>query len=135
MAEYKSKTVTVPAPPAALYGKFTDLEGLLAAVPQEQRSLVNVDGDSFRLNYAGFTIEVRITEKVPYSKIVCQGVETPFPFTVTIHLDNGEFLNQTSLMIEINAELNFMMKTLLGSRIQEFLDKFVMAIATGQVLG
>lgn len=135
MAEYKSKTVTVAAPPAALYGKFTDLEGLLAAVPQEQRSLITVDGDSFRLNYAGFTIEIRIIEKVPYSKIVCQGVEAPFPFTVTIHLDNGEFLNQTSLMIEIDAELNFMMKTLLGSRIQEFLDKFVMAIATGQVLG
>lgn len=135
MADYKSKTVTVNVPPTGLYDRLTNLEGMLAAVPEEHRSSISVEGDTLRLNYAGFAIEIRITEKVPYSKVVCQGVETPFPFTVTFHLDNGEFLNQTELTIEISAELNFMMKTLLGSRIQEFLDKAAIAISTGQILG
>lgn len=135
MAEYKSKTVTVGAPPMALFERLTNLEGLLAAVPREQKDSISVDGDTLRLSQAGFNIEIRITEKVPFSKVVCQGVETPFPFSITFHLDNAEFLNQTSLTIVVDAELNFMMKALLGSRIQEFLDKAVIAISTGQILG
>lgn len=135
MAEYKSKTVTVSVPPMALYGRLTNLDGILAAVPKERSDSISVEGDSIRLEHSGFSIVIKITEKLPFSKVVYKGVETPFPFTITFLLDNGEFLNQTSLAIVVDAELNFMMKTLLGGKIQEFLDKAAIAISTGQMLG
>lgn len=131
MAEYKSKTVIVNAAPMTLFNRFTDLEGMIAAVPEEQRKDITVDGDSLRVSYGGFTIAVKIIEKTPFSRIRVTDLEAPFHFTVTINLNPGELPLQTALDIDLSAELNFMMKTLIGPRIQEFLDKAVTSIATG----
>lgn len=131
MAEYKSKTVIVNAAPMALFNRFTDLEGLVAAVPEEQKKDITAEGDTLRVSYGGFTIAVKIIDKTPFSRIRIADLEAPFHFTVTINLNPGELPLQTALDIDLSAELNFMMKTLIGSRIQEFLDKAVTAIATG----
>lgn len=131
MAEYKSKTVIVNAAPMTLFNRFTDLEGLVAAVPQEQKKDISVDGDSLRVSHGGFNIAVKIIEKTPFSRIRVADLEAPFHFTVTINLNPGELPLQTALDIDLSAELNFMMKALMGSHIQEFLDKAVTAIATG----
>ncbi|MCQ2165996.1 MAG: hypothetical protein MJY49_01015 [Bacteroidales bacterium] len=131
MTEYKSKTVTVNAAPMALFNRFTDLDALLAAVPEQQRNDISVEGDTLRVSYGGFTIAVKIIEKTPFSRIRVADLEAPFHFTVTINLRNGELPLQTELDIELSADLNFMMKALIGGRIQEFLDKAVTAIATG----
>ena len=131
MSEYKSKTVIVNAAPMALFNRFTDLEGLVASVPEQQRKDITVDGDSLRVSYGGFTIAVRIVEKTPFSRIRVVDVEAPFHFTVTINLNPGEMPFQTALDIELDADLNFMMKAMIGSHIQEFLDKAVTSIATG----
>lgn len=134
MAEYKSKTVVVDRPQMSLFNAFTNLEAMVAAVPADKRGDVVVEGDTTKASYAGFTIAVCIAEKIPFSKIVFKDVEAPFHFSLTIHLDPAQFLNQTSLTIVAAAELNFMMKTLIGPKIQEALDQIVLSIANGGLI-
>ena len=77
---------------------------------------------------------VKIAEKVPFSKVVFEDVEAPFHFHITLNLEPGEAPMETLFNINVDADLNFMMKTLLGGKIQEFLDKTVTAVSTGEIL-
>ncbi|MCQ2185895.1 MAG: hypothetical protein MJY92_04135 [Bacteroidales bacterium] len=131
MAEYKSRSAVVDRPQMVLFQAFTSLEAMLAAVPQDKRKDITVEGDTVRINYAGFTIAVAITEKQPFSKVVFQDVEAPFHFTFTLHFDPAELITQTTLWMEVNADIPFMMKALIGPKIQEALDTIVMQIANG----
>lgn len=131
MAEYKSKTVIVQAPAMHIFNRLTDLRGLVAALPQEKQKDIILEGDTLRATAAGFAIAVAITEKIPFSRITYADVQAPFHFTVNVCLDSCEIITQTSLCIIVNAELNFMMKTLLGGKIKEGLDSIVDVIANG----
>lgn len=134
MAEYKSKTVVLDRPQMSLFAAFTNLEAILAAVPADKRQDIVVEGDTVRATYAGFTIAVCIAEKVPVSKVVYKDVEAPFHFSITLHFDPAALINQTTLWIEVDADLNFMMRTLLGPKIQEALDTIVMQLANGGLI-
>lgn len=134
MAEYKSKTVIVKTAPMALFNRIVDLQGVMSVIPEEQKKDVVVDGDTISITYAGFTIAVKISEKVPFSKVVLEDVEAPFHFHITLNLTPGPAPMETEFNIDVYADLNFMMKTLLGSKIQEFLDKTVTAVSTGEIL-
>ena len=134
MAEYKSKTVTVNASNVSLFNRITDLNGLYASIPEDKRKDVIIDGDTVKASYAGFTIAVCISKKLPFSLVEISDVEAPFHFRISINLRSAEIISQTLLDISVDADLNFMMKALLGSKIQEYLDKFVDAVANGGVL-
>lgn len=125
----------VNASPVTLFNRITDLNGIARAVPEEHRGDLTIEGDSIRASYAGFTVAVRIAEKTPFSKVVFEDEDAPFHFRITFLLENAALLSETSLTISAEAELNLMMKTLLGGRIREFLDKIATAISTGQALG
>jgi len=131
MAEYKSKTVTVQAAPMQIFGRMTDFQSLVAALPEENRKDIEINGDTIKATSAGFTIAVAITRKDPFNHITYSDVEAPFHFNVDVYLENGEVPTQTQLSITVNADLNFMMKTLLGGKIKEGLDKMVDMIAYG----
>lgn len=134
MAEYKSVEVTVNAAPMEIFNRLTDINGFLQSVPEEYRKDISVDGDTLSLCYAGFTIAIRLAEKVPFSKVAFCDVEAPFHFTVTFNLSPASLISQTVLSIGMEAELNFMMKSLLGGKIKEFLDKAATTIASGALI-
>lgn len=134
MAAYKSKTAVVNIPQTDLFARTTDLQGIWNSLPEDKKKDVVVEGDTVRTSYAGFTLAVRISERVPYSKVSYCDVEAPFHFTVTLHFDPASVLTQTTFWIEVDADLNFMMKTLLGGKIQEFLDNAVTMIASGGLI-
>lgn len=133
MAEYKSKTVLVQASPVVLFNRITDLQGMMASVPEDKRKDITVDGDTIRTTQSGFTIAICIREKVPFSKVVFADVEAPFHFSVTVNLEGTDDILQTRLSVDIDADLNFMMKAVLGGKIQEYLDKAVDMFANGAV--
>ncbi len=134
MAEYKSKTVVVDQPQMSLFYAFTNLELLLSAVPEDKRKDVVIEGDKVTVTYAGFTIAVHIAEKVQFSKVVFQDCDAPFHFNVVFHFDPAPLISQTSLTICVDADLNFMMRAMLGPKIQEVLDQIVLAISNGGYL-
>lgn len=134
MTEYRSKTVSVNMPAVELFNRITDIQGMLAAVPQDYRNAVQVNGDTVKFSYAGFNLAIRVSEKTPFTRVAYSDVEAPFHFTATVHLDPADVISRTSLWVELSADLNFMMKTLIGNKIQEYLDKVVTAIGSGGVL-
>ena len=134
MAEIKSKTVVVEQSQMTLFTMFTNLEGLVASLPEDKRKDIKVDGDTISATYAGFTITFRISEKIPWSKISLQDVDAPFHFTLSVHMEPESLITRTKLYISVDAELNFMMRTMLAPKIKEGLDQIVSAIANGGIL-
>lgn len=125
MAKYSSKKGTVNKAPYELYMAVTDLRNILQVIPADKREGVTVDFDSIHAKVQGFDIGVRIIERTPYSRIVLKDDGAPFSFTVNVNFDSAPVSTQTVFSLDVDADLNFMMKTLLGSKIKDALDKVV----------
>lgn len=125
MAKYSSKKGTVNKAPYELYMAVTDLRNILQVIPADKREGVTADFDSIHAKVQGFDIGVRIVERTPYSRIVLKDDGAPFSFTVNVNFDSAPVSTQTVFSLDVDADLNFMMKTLLGSKIKDALDKVV----------
>lgn len=136
LEEIKGKTVVVNKPAYAIYTAFSDLRNITAGLPQEFRDKVTVDQDSISGQVQGFSLGVKVNNRVPFSRIDLEGCgQTPFPFLFSFFTEpSGE--DSTYFHVELRAELNMMMKMMLGKKLQEIVDKItdgVSAAASGQM--
>lgn len=129
MATYKSKQTLVSKAPYELYMAITDLRNIINMLPADKREGVTADFDSIHATVQGFSIGVRVTERSPYNLIQLKDDGAPFSFSIELHFDQAAYSSQTLFQIVVEAELNFMMKTLLGSKIQTALDKIAEGLA------
>lgn len=128
--EIKSKHATVSRPPYQLYMAFVDMRNFVQFLPEDKKKDVTADYDSIKATVQGFPVGVRVSERVPYSRIEFSDDGAPFKFTVVMNFDPaGGDPYKTDFHIEVSAELNFMMKMMLGSRLKDALDKMVDALA------
>lgn len=135
-AEIKSKRATVSKAPYELYMGFTDMRNFVQLLPEDKKEGVTADYDSIHATVQGFAIGVKVAERVPYSRIEFADDGAPFQFRLSMHFDAASDPYKTDFQIVLNAELNFMMKTLLGSRLQDALDKVVdglVAVSEGRI--
>ena len=125
-----SKHRSVARAPYMLYMPFSDMRNFVAMLPEDKRQGVEADYDSIRGTVQGFSVGVRVEERRPYSKIVYKDDGAPFQFTINICFDaDGGNPDSTDFHIDIEADLNFMMKMLLGNKLQDAVDKMVDAVA------
>ena len=125
-----SKHRSVARAPYMLYMPFSDMRNLVAMLPEDKRQGVEADYDSIRGTVQGFSVGVRVEERRPYSRIVYKDDGAPFQFTINICFDaDGGNPDSTDFHIDIEADLNFMMKMLLGNKFQDAVDKMVDAVA------
>ena len=129
MATYKSKQTLVSKAQYELYMAVTDLRNILNMIPQDKKEGVTADFDSIHATVQGFNIGVRVIERSPYNLIRLKDDGAPFSFNIELHFDPAAYASQTLFHIVVDAELNFMMKTLLGSKIQTALDKIADSLA------
>lgn len=128
--QIKSKHATVSRAPYILYMMFVDMRNFVQFLPEDKKSEVTADYDSLKTSVQGFNIGIRISSRVPYSRIDFKDDGAPFEFTISMHFDAaGGDPDKTDFHIEMSAELNFMMKMVLGSKLQEALDKIVDSLA------
>ena len=125
MVNYKSKKAVVSKAPYELYMAFVDMRNFIQFLPEEKKADVTADYDSIHASVQGFNIGVRVTDRVPYSRIAFVDDGAPFKFALQMHFNPAADPYKTDFQIELDADLNFMMKTLLGSKIQGALDKVV----------
>lgn len=125
MVNYKSKKAVVSKAPYELYMAFVDMRNFIQFLPEEKKADVTADYDSIHASVQGFSIGVRVTDRVPYSRIAFADDGAPFKFELQMHFNPAADPYKTDFQIELDADLNFMMKTLLGSKIQGALDKVV----------
>lgn len=127
--QIKSKRAIVSKAPYELYMVFTDMSNFVRFLPEERKADVTADYDSLHATVQGFNIGVRISSRTPYSRIDFADDGAPFKFALSMHFDPASDPYKTDYQICLDADLNFMMKTLLGSKLQDALDKVVDAIA------
>lgn len=124
-AQYSSKHGIVPRPQAELYMAFTDMRTFLAMLPEDKKEGVTADFDTISATVQGFTIGVKVTRREPYNYIELQDNGAPFHFMVSLHFDQAEDPGKTDFHIDLLADLNLMMKMMIGNKLQEALDKVV----------
>ncbi len=125
MVSYNSKRAVVSKAPYELYMAFVDMRNFVNFLPEDKKEGVTADYDSIRATVQGFTIGVKVVDRVPYSKIEFADDGAPFQFRLTMHFDAASDPYKTDFQIALDADLNLMMKMLLGSKIQGALDKVV----------
>lgn len=124
-ADYNSKHGTVSRMPQELYMAFVDMRNFVNMLPEDKKASVKADYDNIEFSVQGFNIGVRVKDRIPFSKIEVVDNGAPFHFDVTLHFDSFNDPNKTDFWINVTAELNMMMKMMLGSKIKEALDKVV----------
>lgn len=134
--EIKSRKAVVSKAPYELYMGFTDMRNFVNMLPEDRKEGVTADYDSLHASVQGFPIGVKVVDRTPYSMIRYADDGAPFSFKVTVSFDPASDPYKTEFQIILDAELNFMMKTLLGSKLQDALDKVVdslVAVSEGRM--
>ena len=135
--EIKSKRAIVSKAPYELYMAFVDMRNFVQFVPEDKRGDVTADFDSVHAVVQGFNVGVKVVQRVPYSRIEFADDGAPFQFRLTMHFDAASSdPYRTDFQIVLDAELNFMMKTLLGGKLKDALDKVVdglVAVSEGRM--
>ena len=125
-AHYTSKHGQVAKRPEELYMAFTDLRNFAQMVPQGQlQAEIQADYDTLSVTVQGFRIGVRVDEREPYRLIRLGSAESPVEFVGVLHFEPSEIPGRTDFWIDLDANLNFMMKTMLGGKLQQAIDKMV----------
>ena len=125
-SQYTSKHGIISRPAYELYMAFADMRNLVNMLPEDKKQGVTADFDTVSASIQGFNIGVRVKERVPYSRIVVEDNGAPFRFTISLHFDpTASDSLKTDFHIDVSAELNFMLKMMVGNKIQGALDKIV----------
>lgn len=125
MAEFNSKHGSLAIAPSQAFMMFADLRNFGAMVPEDKKEMAEFDYDTVKVNVQGFQIGVRVSEREPYSLIALEDDGAPFSFRVELHFDEASSASETDFHIDVQADLNFMMKMMLGGKIKDALDKIV----------
>ena len=126
--EIKSKRAVVSKAPYELYMLFTDMRNFVNLLPEDKKEGVEADYDWIHAQVQGFNVGVKVVSRVPYSKIEYADDGAPFKFGLTLHFDPAHDPYKTDFQIIVDADLNFMVKAMLGGKIKEALDKVVDAL-------
>jgi len=126
MTQIESKHGTVSRQPYELYMSFVDLENFRRMLPQDKQDMVTATYDTLQATVQGFSIGVKVHERVPYSRIDLVDYGAPFAFHVVLHFEPAsEDPYKTDFWINVEADLNLMMKMMLSGKVKEALDKVV----------
>ena len=87
-------------------------------------SILSAGGGSFPMKSTkSDRLGIKIKEKQAYKKIAFESIKSQIPFNMFCHISEND-KNSSKVSIEINMELNFMMKMLVQKPINIFLDRF-----------
>ena len=121
--KFKSKEVTANLNYKDLFKKFTNLNNLKDYLPKEVEEFESsTDNCSFKIEQLP-KMSLQMTEKIAYSHIKFESNKSQIPFDMYCYINKNDD-NTTNVFLEINMEVNFMMKMLVQKPINIFLEKF-----------
>jgi hypothetical protein len=125
-AHYTSKHGQVAKLPEELFMAFTDLRNFAQMVPAGKvQADIQADFDTLSVTVQGFKIGVRVDEREPYRLIRLGSTDSPVEFVGVLHFEPSALPGRTDFWIDLDANLNFMMKMMLGDKVQQAMDKMV----------
>jgi hypothetical protein len=109
---------------------FTDMRNFVNMLPEDKKQDIQADFDTLSTTVQGFNVGLKVQDRTPYSKISYVDNGAPFHFCINLCFDSDNGAqDKTDFHIDVDADLNFMMKMMLAGKIKEALDKIVDGIA------
>ncbi|WP_288893507.1 SRPBCC domain-containing protein [uncultured Alistipes sp.] len=129
MQEYISKQQQILRPAEQIYAAISRFDNLTPALADRVEEW-QADEERCSFKAKGFTVKLRMEERVEakHVKIVGDegGVPVDFAFWIQLHEVSA---TDTRLRIVLHAELNMMMKMMIGSKLQGAVDQIAEGIA------
>lgn len=131
LEKYESKQQQIRKSASRIFPFISRFDMLTPAL-QDKVEEWNATEDSCSFKVKGFTVALKIVERVENKHIKItgddkNGVPVDFSFWIQLH-EVAE--NDTRIRMVLHAELNMMMRMMIGSKIQGGLDKAVEGLAT-----
>jgi carbon monoxide dehydrogenase subunit G len=130
LEKYESKQQQIFKPAARIFPFISRFDMLTPAL-QDKVEEWSATEDTCSFKVKGFTVALRIVERVENKHIKISGdegagVPVDFSFWIQLHeVSEGD----TRIRMVLHAELNMMMRMMIGSKIQGGLDKAVEGLA------
>lgn len=129
MQEYISKQQQVLHPAEQIFAAISRFDNLTPAL-QDKVGEWQADEEQCSFKVKGLTVKLRMEERVEpkHVKIVGDqgGVPVDFAFWIQLHKVSDA---DTRLRIVLHAELNMMMKMMIGGKLQQAVDQIAEGIA------
>lgn len=130
MEKYESKQQQIRKSAAQIFPLISDFSLLTPAVADKvEEWQATADTCSFKVK--GFTVKLRMVDKVECKHVKITGddggVPIDFAFWIQLHEVTP---TDTRMRMVLHAELNMMMRMMIGSKIQSGLDQAVEGLAT-----
>ena len=129
MQEYTSKQQQIRRPAQQIYAVASRFDNLTPAVADKvEEWQASEDTCSFKAK--GFTVKLRMAEREEPKLIKIVGDDGGVPMDFAFWLQLKEVApNDTRMRLVLHIELNMMMRMMIGSKLQEAVDKIAEAIA------
>lgn len=128
-SKIKGKAVAISVPAHALYTAFADMRHFVERLPEEKKQGITATSDTIEGEVQGLRMGAAISERIPFSCIkIKEHGQTPFQFEVSLFFDAAD-VQKTMFHMEVDAELPFMVKMLIGNKLQEMVDKITEQLA------
>ena len=135
MSDYISSIKSIPAPRHHVYERLSDLNGLASVkehLPEETKEKIQIepidrDSCAFVIPGAGRLV-LHIVEREPEGTIKLATDQSPLDLTIWIQLIEPN-ASDTRLRLTLRAELNFFVQKMIGSKLQDGVEKLVEMLA------
>ena len=131
LEKYESKQQQVRKSAARIYPFISRFDMLTPAL-QDKVEEWRADEDSCSFKVKGFNVALRIVERVENKHIKISGDDTagsvPIDFSFWIQLHEVSE-DDTRMRLVLHAELNMMMKMMIGTKLQQALDQIADGIS------
>lgn len=130
LEKYESKQQQIFKPAAFIYPFISRFDMLTPAL-QDKVEEWSATEDTCSFKVKGFTLKLRIAERAENKHVKITGDEgsslpVDFSFWIQLHQVSD---NDTRIRLVLHAELNMMMRMMIGGKIQGGLDKAVEGLA------
>lgn len=130
MADYISGIKSIRATQSQVYNKLSDLSGMgaigeaLKHHPEASKvGIEAIDSDNCAFIIAGAgRLHLRVVEREPEKTIKLEAVDAPIQLTIWIQLVPADTYD-TRLRLTLRTELNFIMKKMIGGKLQDGVEK------------
>jgi carbon monoxide dehydrogenase subunit G len=126
--KYESHQRQILKPAEMIYAALADFNNFTPLVADKVDDW-RVEGDSCSFKVKGFLVTLRMTEKEPGKLIKIEASDaSPFGFTLWIQMKEVA-PSDTRIRLVLHAEMNMVIKMMVGKKIQPALDQIVDQLA------
>lgn len=129
MEKYESKQHRIPLPAERIYAAISRFDNLTPAVAgRVEEWQATEDRCSFKAK--GFTVKLRMVERVAPRHVKITGDEGGLPIDFSFWIQLHEVAaDDTRMRLVLHADLNLMMRMMIGGKLQQALDQIAEGIA------